>query len=923
MFFYLYHPYGPELKYMTKKQLWIGIGILALILGGYFGYRWWKAPARSTWMLIPSDALLVLESATLQDTLSKQARLNEMALQTTPVFQEAAYSLEKFVWAPLDTASAIQFLNDKPIWYSLHPTSKDRLGFIFYIPIRSLQDQPFVNRILNPDANRFRVLSHPYEDTRIHELLTVRNESLGSFVVLDDYLIGSPSTILMESVVRRMKQPFTETPLQRADVSLIRPGNLAGIYVRSSVLSAILSPKEESTDYQSKYIKALLPTELLTRFRQSASRSHLIGLSTDDIGSKSALANLFDRQTPFRINCGALIPDQTTTLFHFSLSDGPRFGKALTAFINSEDEDDTREGRRKLRPLLQNEENGIYKYVGNEMALLRLDAPSADRRLVMLIHSPNVDRLWDRYQLAALLASGTDRISSSKPFLRYRISSIEAPNLPAFLFGGLFRGFEQNWLAQVGDYLVIANGQGVLQEYLQSVEQRTVWSESFRQRDLLTQTLRPANFTAYTRFSRAGESVTANWPQSWQQLLNHDETALDNVENLIYQSTYGRERIYSTLILGHTTRRASEAVLNRIFLQRKIALNAPLLSQPMVIGDFVGSSGAIWAVDQSQQFLLITPEGEKHPMGSVNGPVISPMVPVDYLSNGRLQYAFATARSLYIADPVNGLAKLQSIPLPEGLEPRTMMAPRRDQNRFLILLMLHTNGSVYGFDRQRKQFVRQFPVNNAAGESVSAFHAAVRNQALSVASVQKDGKLFYWNENGGFVPGFPLDLKAELTGPVWLEGGTPTTLTTLTRQGELLSISADGKVLERNQLVRPIRRGSFRLLPEVNQNGYVLLRTSDTEAAILDRKGNSLFEVRGLRPGQTTIRYHILGSGVNLISVKSGNFTTIYDLAGRPVGDRPIPGNFPVELQFSATRNKLFVYSTDNKAVQIWSVKLR
>jgi hypothetical protein len=908
---------------MTKKQLWIGIGVLALILGGYFGYRWWKAPARSAWMLIPSDALLVLESSTLQDTISKQAQLNEMALKTTPIFQEAVRSLEKFVWSPLDTVSAIQFLHNKPIWYSLHPTSKDRIGFIFYIPVGALQDQPFVNRLLNPDADRFRVLSHPYEDTKIHELLTVRNESLGSFVVLDDYLIGSPSTILMESVVRRMKQPFTETPLQRADVSLIRPGNLAGIYVRSSVLSAILSPSEERTDYQSKYIKALLPTELLTRFRQSPSRSHLIGLSTDDIGAKSALANLFDRQTPFRINCGNLIPDQTTTFFHFSLSDGPRFGQALTAFINSEDEDDTREGRRKLRPLLQNEENGIYKYIGNEIALLRLDAPTADRRLVMLIHSSNVDRLWDRYQLAALLTSGTDHVSTTKPFLRYRISSIEAPNLPAFLFGGLFRGFDQNWLAQVGDYLVIANSQSVLQEYLQSVDQGTVWSESYRQKDLLTQTLRPANFTAYTRFTRAGESVTANWPQSWQQLLNHDETALDNVENLVYQSTYGRERIYSSLILGHTTRRASEAVLNRVFLQRKISLNAPLLSQPMVIGDFVGSSGAIWAVDNAQQFILITPEGEKHTLGSVNGPIASPLVPVDFLNNGRLQYAFATSRSLYIADPVNGLAKLQSMPLPEGLLPGTLVAPRRDQNRTLILLILHRNGSIYGFDRQQKQFVRQFPVNNAAGEGVTAFHETVRNQSLSVVSVQNDGKLYYWNENGGFMKGFPVDLKAEITGPAWLEGGNPATITTLSRQGELISLSEDGQVLERNQLFRPIRRGSFRLLPEVNQNGYILLRTSDTEAAILDRKGNSLFEVRGLRPGQTTIRYHVLGSGVNLISVKSGNFTTIYDLAGHPIGDRPIPGNYPVELQFSPTRNKLFVYSTDNKAVQIWSVKLR
>ncbi|MRS63715.1 hypothetical protein [Larkinella terrae] len=908
---------------MSKKQLWIGIGVLALILGSYFAYRWWKAPVRSAWMLIPSDALLVMESSSLQDTISKQVKLNEMALRTTPVFQEAVRNLEKFVWSPLDTASALQFLRDKPIWYSLHPTSKDRLNFIFYIPVSSLQDQPFVNRIQNPNADRFRVLSHPYEGTRIHELLTVQNESLGSFVVLDDYLVCSPSTILIESVIRRMQQPFTETPLQRADVSLVRPGTLAGIYVRSSVLTAILSPKDESTDYQSKYIKALLPTELLSRFRQSPSHSHLIGLSTDDIGAKTALANLFDRQTPLRINCGNLIPDQTTTFFHFSLSDGPRFGKALTAFINSEDEADTREGRRKLRPLLQNEENGIYKYIGNEIALLRLDAPSADRRLVMLIHSPNVDRLWDRYQLAALLTSGTDHVSNTKPFLRYRISSIDAPNLPAYLFGGLFRGFEQNWLAQVGDYLVIANGQGVLQEYLQSVDQGTVWSESFRQRDLLSQTLRPSNFTAYTRFSRAGESVAANWPQSWQFLLNHDETALDNVENLIYQSTYGRERIYSTLILGHTTRRASEAVLNRVFLQRKISLDAPLLSQPMVIGDFIGSSGAIWAVDNARQFILITPEGEKHTLGTVNGPVVSALVPVDFLTNDRLQYAFTTPSSLYIADPVNGLAKLQSIPLPEGLLPNTLMAPRRDQNRNLILLLMHQNGSVYGYDRQKKQFVRQFAVNNSGVEGVSDFHATVRNQSLSVVSAQKEGRLFYWNENGGSVSGFPLDLKTELIGPAWLENGNPATLTTLTKQGELIHVGADGQIQERTQLFRPIRRGSFRLLPEVNQNGYLLLRSSDTEAAILDRKGNSLFEVRGLRPGQTTIRYHVLGSGINLISVKSGNFTSLYDLAGRPVGDRPIPGAYPVGLQFSPTRNKLFVYSTDNKAVQIWSVKLR
>ena len=92
---------------------------------------------------------------------------------------------------------------------------------------------------------------------------------------------------------------------------------------------------------------------------------------------------------------------------------------------------------------------------------------------------------------------------------------------------------------------------------------------------------------------------------------------------------------------------------------------------------------------------------------------------------------------------------------------------------------------------------------------------------------------------------------------------------------------------------------------------------------MLDRRGNQVFEVRGLVPNQTTIRYHVLGSSINLISVKSGNFTTLYDLNGKTVGDRPIPSQYPVELQFSALRNKLYVYSSTEKTLQIWSIKLR
>lgn len=910
---------------MTQKRLWIVIGLFAVALAGYWGYQRLRAPARSPWELMPSDALVVLESTALQDTLPADKLLSEMSLQTTPLFREALQSLNQLIWSPLDTASALRLVRQKPVWYSLHPTSRHRLDFIFYLPLRNSTERAQVDRLLTPDAARFRVLRHPYQNERIYELLTVGNESLGSFVLLDDYLIGSPSTLLIEAVIRRMRQPFTETPLQRADVQLLRPGTIGGLYVRSTVLSALFPAAGEATqDWQSQYIRSFLPVEIKTVFRPSVDRQHLIGTSTDDISTQTGIAALFEEQTPIRIGCGHLIPSQTATLFHIGLSDGTRFGNALTPFINSENDIVLRDGRRRLRPLLRNDEVSVYRYLGNELVLCRLDAPTVNRRLVMLVKATNPEKLFDRLQLASILTTRSGQVGRARRFLRYSVTRLDGAELPAYLFGGLFRGFTRSWVAQSGSYLIIANGEDVMEEYLQTLEDKAVWSENRRMQVLMSQTMRPANFSVYTRFSRAGAAMASQWPPSWQRLLAHDESALENIDNLIFQSSYGRERIYSTLVLGRANRRASDAVVNRVFLQKRIELNAPPLSAPMPLGDFMGGTGHVWVVDNARQLVQLSPEGEKKIAGAIDGPIRSRLVAVNFLNNERFQFAFTTDRTLYIADPdpASGKIGLRSVRLPEGLRPEQILAPRERQGQPTALLLAHRDGSVYGYDRAGQRFVRQYAVS-APGEGLIPFQTLLRNQSLTVASLQQEGRLNLWYENGTRATGFPVDLKTNFIGPAFLSAGSPATLTTISQQGELIRVGEDGQVLERTQQYRPIRRGSFRLLPDETGSDFVLLRSTDTEVAVLDKTGNRLFEVRGLLPGRTTVRYHVLESDLKLISVKSGDFTTLYQLNGRPVGDRPIPGPQPVELQFSPGRNKLFVYGSTEKTVQIWSIKLQ
>jgi hypothetical protein len=62
---------------------------------------------------------------------------------------------------------------------------------------------------------------------------------------------------------------------------------------------------------------------------------------------------------------------------------------------------------------------------------------------------------------------------------------------------------------------------------------------------------------------------------------------------------------------------------------------------------------------------------------------------------------------------------------------------------------------------------------------------------------------------------------------------------------------------------------------------------------------------------------------VKFLSVKSGNYTTLYDLKGNQIGDKPFPSEIPVRVSLVEGYNKLLIYSYANKKLQTWSLKIR
>lgn len=903
-----------------KRKLWIGIGAVMLLIIGWLGYRHFFPKPSTIGSLVPPGALLILASDHLQDTVSARALRTEMSLRQIPVFDEARQRLDRFLYATADTATVLQFINHRNIRYSLHSISRTTLDFVFYMPLTD-GDGPFLERITKPDPRQYRVLNHTFSGEKILDLVTRTNEPVGSFILTDDFLVGSVSGILMENVAKRMHQSLK---LAQSEPDFeVNSDQLASVSVRPDVLQSLFGNV-------GSLVRLFLPEELNLQFRRSASPSHLIAYATDQIGGRRDVAALFAGQAPRRIQHAYLIPQTTATLYHIGISNASRFGRSLGQLLSSASSDFLRDRFNQIKPVTKS----LYQSLGSDIVLCRLESSIGTPRQVLILTAQNGKQLVNAYQQAAYQAGA--KSAQPKSFLGHKLLQLNVSELPASLFSSLFSGFPQSWITQHGSSLIVANSEETLQDYLQQVQRGAVWSADPRQAELLNTTLRPANFTAFVRLNRAHTTVPISWPLAWQNLLDQVDpitgsSALANLENMAYQASYGNENIQSTVVLGRTTRRASQALLNKVLLQKKTEFTAPLLSAPIAVGSLDENAAQFYVHTNAGELVLSTPEGDKIVQGRIDGPVRSNALGVDFLDNGRLQYLFMTDQTLYVADPVphSKTVTVRAIPVPKGLDVSYLARPKGSQQRNLVALAAHTDGHIYALDRQRRTFIRLMAASHKSPLQVP-FQVIVTPTGMAVLGIQADGTLNHWHETGKQYPHFPTRVERtneeepiiHFVGPA-LQPLGQTTIQTITDEGQLLALTGNGLLAKRTQLYRPVRRATFRLFPDEDLTNWLVLRLSDTEITVLDQQGQRRFDVRALQSGRNRVRYHRLGAGIELVSVQSGSFTTLYDLDGRIIGDRPIPGDFPVTLQFDERTNELYILSSTKQTVQLFSIRLR
>nr|WP_221307419.1 hypothetical protein [Rhabdobacter roseus] len=882
---------------------------LLVIIAGYYLLRWWGR-SQAAWQYIPASAMAVITSDRLQDSSFVVSEAN-IDVKSLPIVDVANDNLTLLNWLATDPTAIRNFLARKTITFSYHPGTGNSQGVIMYIPIANENEKRWLENPPNPDI---RMLHHTYQSARITDINDANSRSLFSYLVKDDYLILSHYGNLIEDVVRESSSGIKSFLMQsKFEFSNDAPYALS-IYLKRVSGSAGLLPITFSPSLANfaQVLPAYQDYHLEVDKKTGALHFKSLGCDID----QNYLTGWLDKQAgaPFRHQ--SHISQQTSYLYRVASKDSAAFRVNYLKWHQQY----ASPAWSKVNYYVGKESTQLLRNLGPEVILCQLEeSNSVSDGKVLLVTLSNYDKIRPLLKKLAQLSTSESGVAVDK-FQGYDLYSLAIPELPQALFGNLFTGFARSYVTYVEPYLVVSNNPQALRNYLVDYENQLTWKQSPEYDSLLATADSQAQLSMVLNLQKSKTGLARASTKSYAELTSE-------IESVIYQCRFEGKTAFPELILNPKKRRTSSKVLNKTFLNVDVEWPVMYDSLLVALQNPVDGNSELLLTDKTYKLLKVNnlKTGEAESITQLDGEIVTPAFKVDFLNIGRQQRIVATANSLYTLDEDDAdLVTTLTATLPSASPIKALYRVEGGKEGSSRFVVQDANQDIYLWEqvfqvpRKINRFVRF--------ESISRPVVSLNLQGNRFFIVtQRNGKIFLLKESGLVVPGFPADILTRAEGAfTWTQNATSAQpeLVGVSTLGELITIDLNGQITTRRQLLRPEPSSRFRTLFDKNSLDWLILRLSDNKAAILNKEGQELFEIKNVQPN-AELQYHFFGVDNRFITIGSRGYTSVFDLTGRRLGDKPIPSEIPVSVTYQAPYYKLFIFGRSQDKIQTWSIKLR
>jgi len=898
---------------------------LLVTTGAYFLYtNWHELNHTDVWELVPESAILVYESNQAVENWNEiQETEIWKSLEAIPDYANLRSSIEHLDSVAGGGGRLHQLLRQKSFTLSMHRIAQEKLDYLFYIPLASPKDLDMINSMIEHYQQRddysFRVRN--FQDFQIHEAVNQEYQELFSYLLVEDYLIGSFTPHLIEDVIRNLSGLATVN-FATANPDLKEVAKLendqGNIYINSLRISELFEVFVESLPSQEASLLKNWGGSVFLDFKTSDDRILLNGFTVDQPQTNPFLSTVNGGQGG-ALGCKSMLPNNVASLVHLSIGDPLDWHQRLRVFWEAHHPDQLARWNSLSQdyqwdPLelvaLQQREMGVAS-----LSTLEDETPE---RIVYLKTSAPEQALELLNNLAEIAASKQGTSVFKESYGEHTLVQIGIKELPSILWGQLFKGADQVFYTTLDDYVLIGSSISTLKALHRSIESEETWGKSIVMNEFVEGALQEANLSYYVNLPQAWNKLNSELSESWKSFLDVHESTFSKFELLRVQFSDIGDKFYTSGVVtfnGKQEERLDEPLFQT---RQQVFTDAEIVTKPMVVRNHNNGSREVLLQDSLKNIYLIGSQGRTLWGKSLDGLIKGAIIQIDYYKNNKLQYMLATEKNIHLIDRNGNEVEGFPVLVPTNTRIRNIGVLDYDNSKRYRFIVSDESGQVYMFDKQGKLLDGWNPKVLPDQLLFAPQHIRIRNKDCIIA-IQENGVVQVLNRRGEPYPGFPLDLGGATNGPLFIQSGTDfesTNFTGVTAQGLIVAFDLNGVVKDRQQLVRPTPDTYYQLCLDPLDSRFVIKRQNANRLGILNRKGEIFFEKDYLSTSDLSVQYYLLNHNHSIFAVSDPvqQFTYCYDETGALINASPIESNGEIALLYFENQKQHQIYSVyDNK----------
>ena len=849
--------------------------------------------------LISQDAIFVLESYKGAETWNQLAQDPVFQILTTfPAFQRFSKQLTTLDSLAGGSGKISRSISGKQVTISLHPTGIETFDLLFALNIEPENTKDLIVQIkkrLNP-STRFQ--SRKYSDIEIVEYFDSQNTRLWSFSILDELVLISPSSFLLEEAIRFYLSENTQSYFTAGSKKPYQQENLARLHLSGKGLSSLI--KGVSQNRENPDLKAL----------EKLNKGLILDLSLQKNKLTFEGALLSDQEANFTPSIKAnlhtieaLISNRTISLTQYNLQDIFETQKLKNLAFTPKA---TLSGEIQ-RALL---DKGFFDALTGELYYLNLeDLDDATDNYAALIRTNDPTFSFDLLKAY----QKTTVTEDSDFYLENEILHLLDEEFPAHLFAGKFMGFEQTFATVSGEVLIFTNSQQAMKIILDDHAIGNTW-QKFPKNLTAKNSLNPnTGFSKIILLDQIWDKWTQTANPAWSSFLQKYASSFRSFPLISLNIHQVNQETDASLTIHYRPEPLPlDSDPDIILLQpsKSISFASQIQYGPRSILNFLDQTEDVLIQDIENKLHLINSGGEKVFSYQLNAPIISDVFQVDYYKNGKLQILVATDSKIYGIDRLGN--PLPGYPIDLADEQITHLnlldySNEKDYRYFIST----AKGNLYLLDKVGKQLDGWNPLPIGEKTIAPPTHIRVPGKGDILLAQTEAGQFHLFSRRGEKLAGSPFSLGSNFNSPLLFKY-EPTTkksyLVGITSLGEIINSDLEGQISYRNQLIKEDKDHDFQLVQNPNQTGFVFVSRQYNQVTVLDSSEKPLFSAKH-SDKNLIYQYFDFGSNRQIFALTDleQEFCYLYDLQGKLLTATPLESKGKIQITYQPTLDQFLI----------------